>query len=81
MPKTTKRKTFNIDADVAYALETYSRESGARINELANEALSALLRKRHQPITVAEALRESVRSIPANDRSPPTKPKRRKRKS
>jgi hypothetical protein len=73
MDKTTKRKTFTIDRDVAYALETLARDKGGRIDSLAEQAFRDFLKKQGRPITVEEALRQSVRVIPANDRSPPEK--------
>jgi hypothetical protein len=82
MAKATKRKTFTINRDVLYAVETLSRESAESLDDLAEKAFRDLLKKRDRPITVEEALRKSVRVIPANDRSPPEKPKRSaKRKS
>jgi hypothetical protein len=80
VPRSTKRKTFIIDRDVAYALETFARDSDGSIDALAEEAIRDYLRKQRRPITVEEALRQSVRVIPANDRAPPEKPKRTKRK-
>jgi predicted transcriptional regulator len=80
MAKATKRKTFHINPDVAYALETLARDADKHIDALAEEALRDYLKKRGRPITVEDALRESVRVIPANDRSPPEKPKQPRRK-
>jgi hypothetical protein len=79
--KGTKRKTFLINQDVAYALDTWARDTDKDINLLAEEALRDFLRKHGRPISVEEALRQSVRVIPANDRAPDEKPKGRKRKS
>lgn len=76
----TKRKTFHLDRDVAYALETYARDLDKPVDGFAEEAIRDFLRKKGRPITVEEALRESVRVIPANDRTPPSKPAGRTRK-
>jgi hypothetical protein len=73
MNKATKRKTFTIDRDVAYALETLARDKGGQIDSLAEQAFRDFLKKQGRPITVEDALRQSVRVIPANDRAPPAK--------
>jgi hypothetical protein len=44
-----------------------SLDTGTRLHELANEAFRDLLRKRRRPVTLREALEESVRMQPAND--------------
>ena len=80
MAKSSKRKTFTIDRDVAYALETLARDSGDAIDGLAETAIREFLKRQGTPITVEEALRKSVRVIPANDRAPLEKPKRPTRK-
>ena len=43
-------------------------ESGRRLQELAEEAFRDLLKKHRRPITLRDALRESLRMQPANDR-------------
>lgn len=79
MAKSTKRKTFVIDHDVAYAMETFARDCDKRPDDLAETAFRDFLKKHGRPISVEEALRQSVRVIPANDRTPPEKPKKTKR--
>jgi len=80
MAKGTKRKTVVIDGDVAYAMETLARYGDRDLNELAEEAFRDYLKKHGHPISVEEALRQSVRVIAANDRTPAVKPKTPKRK-
>lgn len=80
MAKATKRKTFTVNRDVLYALETLSRDTDEALDALAEKAFRDLLKKRERPITVEEALRQSVRVIPANDRLPPEKPIRSKKR-
>jgi hypothetical protein len=75
-----KRKQFMIDGDVLYALETWARDTDKKTDELAEEALRDLLKRRGRPISVEDALRQSVRVIPANDRAPPDKPRSKKNK-
>lgn len=79
MANGTKRKTYTIDANVAYALETFARDGHRDPNQMAEDAFRDYLKKHNRPISVEEALRQSVRVIPANDRAPPEKKPGRKR--
>ena len=47
------------------------------LQELADEAFRDLLKKHHRPVTLKDALRQSVRMQPAND----TRPQRAVRRS
>jgi hypothetical protein len=51
------------------ALETYSRTATIAMDDLAREAFGDLLRKHHQPAGLRDALKRSVRTLPANDQA------------
>lgn len=80
-PVAARRKQFQIAQSVIAALEALSRDSGVSIHQLAEDALRDLLRKHRRPVTFKDALRESAREQPANDRAPrlsePKSPSRR----
>lgn len=65
-----QRKMFSIDADVLRALYDYSQESGARLDDVYDEALRDYLKKKGQPVGLKAALKQSARQVPANDRTP-----------
>jgi hypothetical protein len=44
-----------------------ARDSMKDFQDLAEEAFADLLKKHHRPATLKDALRQSVRAIPAND--------------
>jgi len=77
----SRRKIVEFDGETWRALESLSRDSMATDQELADEAFRDLLKKHGRPVTLREALKASVRSIPANDagESPRRRPKPRKR--
>jgi hypothetical protein len=54
-----------------HALACLALESGRDVHQLAEEAFADLLKKHRRPATLREALRESVRMLPANDHRPP----------
>ena len=70
-----KRKLFSIEDAVLQALYEYSRESGARLDDLYDEALRDLLKKKAQPVSLKEALQQSARVTAANDASPASRKK------
>lgn len=72
-------KQFKLDAAVLLALEALAHDSGRDMHALAHEAFADLLKKYRRPQTVKDALRESLRAVPAND--PPLKPKRGRQKA
>jgi hypothetical protein len=49
------------------ALHHLSLESAKSVHQLADEAVRDLLKKYRRPITLREALKESLRMQPAND--------------
>jgi hypothetical protein len=64
------RKLIEFDPETLRALELLARDSMADFQELADEAFRDLLKKHGQPTTLKEALRQSTRQLPANDRAP-----------
>ena len=68
--RSTKRKQFKLDCRVVDALETLARDRGSDLEYLAEEAFRDLLKKHRRPITFHDALRHSIRAVPANDRAP-----------
>lgn len=76
-----QRKMFSIDADVLRALYDYSHESGARLDDIYDQALRDYLKKKGQPVGLKAALEQSARQLPANDRTPAkTKASKKKRR-
>jgi hypothetical protein len=63
----SKRKLIEFDAETWHALNLLSRDSLKSLQELADEAFADLLKKHHRPVTLKQALRESLRRQPAND--------------
>lgn len=51
----------------------YSHESGARLDDIYDEALRVHLKKNGQPVGLKAALELSARQVPANDRVPAKK--------
>jgi hypothetical protein len=77
-------KRVNFDDETWNALDLLARESMKDFQELADEAFADLLKKHDRPVTLQQALKESVRRHPANDpgepdRSPPASGRARKR--
>jgi hypothetical protein len=67
------RKVVEFDAETWYALRLLSGDSMKSLQELAGEAFADLLKKHGQPVTLRQALKESLRRQPANDPSPKRK--------
>jgi hypothetical protein len=63
----SRRKLIEFDAETWHALQLLAKDSMKTLQELADEAFSDLLRKHGRPATLKEALRASVRRLPAND--------------
>lgn len=76
-------KRIAFDRATFMALDLYARDSMRSFQELADEAFADLLAKHNRPTDLKEALRQSTRTMGAND-NPPGKPAkktgRRKRK-
>lgn len=65
-----KGKRIQFDDETWLALEALARDLKRSFEELADEAFSDLLKKHDRPKTLKEALLESARREPANDRQP-----------
>jgi len=65
-----RRKVFSVDPRVLQALMFFARDRGVALDELADEAFRDLLRKHKRPATLKDALKESARTVPANDPEP-----------
>jgi hypothetical protein len=61
------RKLIEFDPETWHALRGLSQDSMKSLQDLADEAFRDLLKKHGRPATLKEALRESVRRLPAND--------------
>ena len=68
------RKLIEFDAETWHALRLLSGDSMKSLQELAEEAFADLLKKHGRPVTLKQALKESLRRQPAND-PPPTRGK------
>jgi hypothetical protein len=62
-----RRKLVEFDDETWHALHLLSRDSMKSLQELADEAFTDLLTKHHRPVTLKQALKESLRRKPAND--------------
>lgn len=71
------RKLVEFDPETLQALELLSRDTMKDMQELADEAFRDLLKKHGRPTSLKEALRQSTRQIPANDRVGNTRKKTR----
>lgn len=65
-----KRKQFMVKADVLRAIDELAHDSGQHTDVLVDEAMRDLLKKYRRPLTIKDALRTSVRNLPANDLIP-----------
>lgn len=70
---------LSIDMDVLRAVYDYSHESGARLDDIYDQALRDYLKKKDQPVGIKAAFEQSARQVPANDRTP-AKPKAARKK-
>jgi hypothetical protein len=61
------RRRVEFDAETWYALHRFSLETSRSLQALADEAFRDLLKKYRRPVTLRDALRESVRMHPANE--------------
>ncbi len=71
----TRRKQVTLDAALAAALESLSRDEGLSFDLIADEAFRDVLKKKGRPISLRDALRASARTLPANDPVPHDGPK------
>ena len=66
-PDGARRKLIEFDSERWQALELLARDRMSTIQELADEAFRDLLKKHQRPETFKAALKQSVRSFPANE--------------
>ena len=64
------RKRIAFDAETWHALRLLASGSMKSLQELAEEAFADLLKKHGRPVTLKQALKESLRRQPANDPRP-----------
>ena len=64
------RKRVEFDAETWHALRQLAGDSMKSLQELAEEAFGDLLKKHGRPVTLKQALKESLRRHPANDSRP-----------
>ena len=63
----TRRKQINIDERVLAALARWQHEQSKSLDALADEAFRDLLKKHARPLTLREALGQSLRTVAANE--------------
>lgn len=69
-PQRRRRKVINVDEAVLVALAFLARDKRTDVDSLTDEALRDLLKKHKRPLTLKAALKESTRTLPANDPGP-----------
>jgi hypothetical protein len=62
------RKIIEFDEATYNALKLLANDRTSSLQELADEAFRDLLKKHGRPTDLKDALRQSLRRIPANDR-------------
>lgn len=66
-PEPEPRKLIAFHPETLQALQLLGRDSMKDLQDLADEAFRDLLRKHGRPASLKEALRQSTRTLPAND--------------
>jgi len=61
------RKLIEFDEETFGALKLLASDRTSSLQELADEAFRDLLKKHGRPTNLKDALRQSLRQIPAND--------------
>jgi hypothetical protein len=59
-------KRVRVDTTVLQALQLLAADDRRTFQDLVDEALADLLKKHHRPVGLANALRQSLRRLPAN---------------
>lgn len=59
-------KRVHLDTTVLDAVQLLGADEGRSFQELAEEAFADLLKKHHRPVGLRNALRQSLRHLPAN---------------
>lgn len=62
-------KRVHLDGVVLQALELLAADERKGFQDLADEAFTDLLKKHHRPVGLANALKQSLRRLPANANS------------
>ena len=65
--KSSIGKRIEFDAETWHAVRRLSLDTVKSLQELADEAFRDLLKKHHRPVTLKDALRQSVRMQPTNE--------------
>lgn len=71
------RRLIGFAPQTLQALLLLSHDTGKGMQALADEAFGDLLKKHGRPPSLKDALRQSTRQIPANDRTPTRRAKSR----
>jgi hypothetical protein len=66
-PAPPVRKRVEFDAASYQALDRLAHDQMKDLQELMDEAVRDLLKKYNRPVTLKEMLKQSARSVPAND--------------
>ena len=66
-------KRIILDGVVQQAVDLLGHDLHKSFQELSEEAFRDLLKKHRRPVGLAEALRQSLRKLPANDRRRPSR--------
>ena len=74
------RKIIEFDDETFTALKLLAGDRMSNLQELADEAFADLLKKHGRPVGLKDALRQSLRRIPANDANKAKSPKGRGRR-
>ncbi len=64
------RKLIDFDGETFDALHLLAGDRMSSLQELADEAFRDLLKKHGRPTDLKDALRQSLRRLPANDKAP-----------
>ncbi|MBS0537635.1 MAG: hypothetical protein JSR47_02695 [Proteobacteria bacterium] len=64
-------KRIHFDTVVLQALELLAADERKSLQDLADEAFADLLKKHHRPVGLANALKQSLRRVPANANAHP----------
>jgi hypothetical protein len=59
-------KRVHLDSVVLEAVELLGADKGQSFQELGEEAFADLLKKHHRPVGLHDALKQSLRRLPAN---------------
>jgi len=59
-------KRIHFDTVVLQALDLLASDEHKSLQDLADEAFADLLKKHHRPVGLANALKQSLRRLPAN---------------